>query len=283
MYLKFDFSSFFIIRKITITINLFMQNSLKEYFDLKCHIEQLCIKFNGIYSKYLDNVYLEYVKEYSKINDYDKLEYNFIINTHQILIKIRGQNGSYLYKNANVKKFHNYIIHNHYATISESFEAQTLFQLEERLKCIKQKIKLYETNEIFTELFKYYTNKIPLNCNLIVTAINESNLNDSEKELYIKQYYNGILNDIFLFGDQFVEYDANNILQFKNNLFTIIVKPYNTKGRYTNTRLPKYDILVNATHNAKKVASFDSDNDRGQVIEKIVDLLYQIYNDILDQ
>lgn len=256
---------------------------MEKYLDLKCQIDQLSINFTEIYSKYLDNVYLEYIKEHNKIGDHDKLEYSFIINTYQILIKIRGQYGQYLHKNVNIKKFHNYIIHNHYAIISESSEAQILFQLISQLEQIKNEIKLHETNKIFTELFKYYSSKMPLNCNLVVTAINESNLDDSEKELYIKQYHNGILNDIFFFGEQCVEYDADNILHFKNKLFTIVVKPYNTGGKYTNTRLPKYDILVNSTNNAKKVASFDSDNDRGKVIESIVDFLYQTYNDILDQ
>jgi hypothetical protein len=262
-----------------------MKQLINDYFDLKCHIDDKTCQFNSIYSKYLHNVYLEYTREFGKIEKYDKFGFRFII-VKGLTIIITTENGSYLAKDV-AKKFYNYIMERHYSIISESQEIQTIFQLMRQLEYVKQKIKLHETNEIYTELYNYYVKtllqNLSSNCKLITNVINESSLNDEDKLQCINSYHAGLLNDLFLFGDQVIEYDADNILQFKNNVFTIIVKPYNTNGRYTGTRLPKYLILINTTCDSKKVISFDSDDEKGRMYETIVDFLYGSYCDIIDQ
>jgi hypothetical protein len=124
---------------------------------------------------------------------------------------------------------------------------------------------------------------MPLKCNLVINTINKLELDEIEKDRYIKSYHIERLNDVFLFGDQQLEFDHDRTLKFINDLFTLIVSPYNTNGRYTNTRLPRYLIEVYSTKNKIKMVSFDSDHDKGKVIESIVDFVYDVYNNILDQ
>ncbi len=67
-----------------------MQHILQDYFDLERHIKQAKLDFNDIYSNYFHNVYLEYIREHGKINNYTELEYDFVFHLKQILIRIRG-------------------------------------------------------------------------------------------------------------------------------------------------------------------------------------------------